>query len=480
PTGNNSRIRLDDIESRNFILEEEVKDLRIQLSSKQNELNKTLELTKLENNEKMKKLKGIFNDVNKKLTELRQTVVTKDSEIEELKKTMENLKEKDEKSKSSVDEKSIEKLTTELHSQASTYNAQIEQLESKLRQTTQQNTSLKSEFQQYKARAHSLLEQKNLSINNNIIDIDSVAELNYSQEKIRVLERDLKQSLKRNGQLEKEFGKSQQVLKENVKVIRTLQENYQSLLEENEKLKKSQRETEEQYKSNVNDFNDRFNKSTELIQKSLKQKQEENDQLQSILENRIITTITTTNITTNTTNINSTGKIQSMRNHHVRRESSRSSSPSSPHSRPNSIYNSLSDLLADTEERASTLSDKEQDYALKLQHMAEMLNESEVHVQRLMEQEKILKEEIRKLDRLEKRQDLNIEYLKNVVLKFFETDSTEREHLIPVISTVLQLSPEETLSLKDNSISNFVVDDLNLLLSYQKLSHSYETEEDID
>lgn len=40
----------------------------------------------------LKKL-GIFNEANKKLTELRQTVVTKDLEIEELKK-----------SKSSVDE----------------------------------------------------------------------------------------------------------------------------------------------------------------------------------------------------------------------------------------------------------------------------------------------------------------------------------------------------------------------------------------
>lgn len=38
--------------------------------------------------------------------------------------------------------------------------------ESKLRQATQQNASLKSEFQQYKARAHALLEQKNLSTNN--------------------------------------------------------------------------------------------------------------------------------------------------------------------------------------------------------------------------------------------------------------------------------------------------------------------------
>ncbi|CAG8776116.1 4635_t:CDS:2, partial [Dentiscutata heterogama] len=95
---------------------------------------------------------------------------------------------------------------------------------------------------------------------------------------------------------------------------------------------------------------------------------------------------------------------------------------------------SLSDLLSDTEGRISMVStsalessDKERDYIMKLKHMAEMLNESEYQVQKLMEQEKFLKEEIRKLDRSEKRQNLNVEYLKNVVLKFFETNPVDRE-----------------------------------------------------
>jgi F0F1-type ATP synthase delta subunit len=55
-----------------------------------------------------------------------------------------------------------------------------------------------------------------------------------------------------------------------------------------------------------------------------------------------------------------------------------------------------------------------------------------------------LKEELRKLERAEKRQDMNIEYLKNIVLMFFEAESDEaRKPLITVVSQVLQLSPEE-------------------------------------
>jgi len=89
---------------------------------------------------------------------------------------------------------------------------------------------------------------------------------------------------------------------------------------------------------------------------------------------------------------------------------------------------------------------KEKEYQLKLEHMAELLNEAEVQVQRMMDQEKILKEEIRKIDRSEKRKDLNIEYLKNIVLKFYESD--EKEPLIPVMASVLHLSPEEIQRLK--------------------------------
>jgi len=57
-----------------------------------------------------------------------------------------------------------------------------------------------------------------------------------------------------------------------------------------------------------------------------------------------------------------------------------------------------------------------------------------------------LKEEIRKLERDEKREQVDLEYLKNVILKLMVTN--EYEALLPVISTLLQFSPDEVKEVK--------------------------------
>uniref|UniRef100_K7DTX0 RANBP2-like and GRIP domain containing 5 n=1 Tax=Pan troglodytes TaxID=9598 RepID=K7DTX0_PANTR len=64
----------------------------------------------------------------------------------------------------------------------------------------------------------------------------------------------------------------------------------------------------------------------------------------------------------------------------------------------------------------------------------------------LMEQIKLLKSEIRRLERNQEQDEsaANLEYLKNVLLQFiFLKPGSERERLLPVINTMLQLSPEE-------------------------------------
>ncbi|CAJ0835621.1 8830_t:CDS:10, partial [Entrophospora sp. SA101] len=488
-----SKNKLDELESRNFTLEEEVKDLRIQLSNKQNEtikyqemLNKRtseLEKTKAEYDEKMKKTRGIFNAANKSLTDLRQTVATKDAEIEELKASLEKLKLKDEKTKTSVDEsqKSVERLTTEIHSQTAMYNAQIEQLESKLRQSTQQIAQIKLEFQQYKTRAHALLEQKNLNENsssekseliiiNKKLDFDlslKVNELKNVMERLHLSENNYKRVLELNSNLEKEYEKGKQMALDNEVSIKKLQEIVENLSEENENLRKALRESEENYKSNIEDFQEKFEQSTENVQKNLVKKQEESDELQKNSEQlgeellRIRAELEARNEQIEelqkqiSNNKSSSSPPPSAIRTHFRKDSSRAPSPSSPSSlsgRTSSTHN--------MEDRKSLIPssapEKEKDYLLKLHHMAELLNESESTVQRLMEQERLLKDELRKLDRLEKRQDLSVEYLKNVVLKFFETNPNEREPLISVISTILQLSPEEIKSFKEHALNNSI------------------------
>lgn len=88
----------------------------------------------------------------------------------------------------------------------------------------------------------------------------------------------------------------------------------------------------------------------------------------------------------------------------------------------------------------------------------------------LSDQVKALKEEIRRMQRGTERMDLaeNLEYLKNIVFKFLSLDHgqiEQKQRLVPVLSTVLKLSPEETGKL--NSL--ITVDKMSMAGSFFKL-----------
>ncbi|KAM9850897.1 GRIP and coiled-coil domain-containing protein 2 [Aulostomus maculatus] len=81
-----------------------------------------------------------------------------------------------------------------------------------------------------------------------------------------------------------------------------------------------------------------------------------------------------------------------------------------------------------------------------MEHMNRLLHETEATNAVLMEQITLLKSELRRLERNQEREKsvANLEYLKNVLLQFiFLRSGSERQALLPVIHTMLQLSPEE-------------------------------------
>jgi chromosome segregation ATPase len=79
----------------------------------------------------------------------------------------------------------------------------------------------------------------------------------------------------------------------------------------------------------------------------------------------------------------------------------------------------------------------------QIAHLSELLADSENSVARLEEQSKILKLEIRRQEAsVERANGTNLEYLKNVSLKFISTEA-EREQLIPVLGTLLKFTKEE-------------------------------------
>ncbi|KAM8977431.1 GRIP and coiled-coil domain-containing protein 2 [Pelodytes ibericus] len=116
---------------------------------------------------------------------------------------------------------------------------------------------------------------------------------------------------------------------------------------------------------------------------------------------------------------------------------------------------SLEQLLSSPEPRSDKSAEQlsKEELAQKLNttsksvdHLSALLHETEATNAILMEQITLLKNEIRRLERNQEREKsvANLEYLKNVLLQFiFLKAGSEKERLLPVIDTMLQLSPEE-------------------------------------
>merc|ERR1719211_666800 len=82
----------------------------------------------------------------------------------------------------------------------------------------------------------------------------------------------------------------------------------------------------------------------------------------------------------------------------------------------------------------------------RVAHISSLLSEAESENVRLNQLTAVLKEEIRSYRRSEERSKHieNLEYVKNIILKFVTMPgSDEKTRLIPVLSTILKLSPAE-------------------------------------
>lgn len=72
------------------------------------------------------------------------------------------------------------------------------------------------------------------------------------------------------------------------------------------------------------------------------------------------------------------------------------------------------------------------------------LRDAEIRGDKLLDQANVLKEEIRKLERDRSRESANLEYLKNIVLRFMmSTSYSVKQQMITAIATILEFSPKE-------------------------------------
>uniref|UniRef100_A0A182MVY5 GRIP domain-containing protein n=1 Tax=Anopheles culicifacies TaxID=139723 RepID=A0A182MVY5_9DIPT len=88
----------------------------------------------------------------------------------------------------------------------------------------------------------------------------------------------------------------------------------------------------------------------------------------------------------------------------------------------------------------------------RVRHLTAVLAEAEQDLAKLTQLNELLKEEVRRQQRSIEREAHvhNSEYLKNVIFKFVTLNNgDERSRLVPVLNTILKLSPEETQKLQN-------------------------------
>ena len=115
-----------------------------------------------------------------------------------------------------------------------------------------------------------------------------------------------------------------------------------------------------------------------------------------------------------------------------------------------SVISQTTDLTATERDRLTAAESELSASRLTEQHLSSLLHESEASNAKLSQLCDALKEEIRRAERSEERQQhLNqMEYLKNVIVKFVTLkEGDERTRLLPVLSTMLKLSPQEMTEL---------------------------------
>lgn len=87
----------------------------------------------------------------------------------------------------------------------------------------------------------------------------------------------------------------------------------------------------------------------------------------------------------------------------------------------------------------------------QVKHLTSLLTDAEQDLTKMTQLNEVLKEEVRRQQRsIEREQHVhNSEYLKNIVFKFLTLNSgDERSRLVPVLNTILKLSPDETQKLQ--------------------------------
>ncbi|KAI8888887.1 hypothetical protein K501DRAFT_10800 [Backusella circina FSU 941] len=456
-----NRIKARPTDTKTFQLSEQVKDLKYQLKhqvSENGRLQETLGTKTAEYEDKLKRMREIFGQASKNIDSYRATITEKETELEKLSLELEECQTSEQKYKIAATENQLtmEKLNTEITSQKASYGSDVKQLEAKTRQLTSQLEQTKNNYDQYKKRANLLLEknkgQKSDSVRINELEelvqqlqsqkIKYEAEQSERESKQSLLEYDIKQALDRINQLEskqslliKDINSKEIIIEEmkqsSIREKRTLETINTLYQQTSDQLAQSKKSLEAQVEAAaVTVIEPNTTEELEMAYTRIKDLEQSNDALyQQVLskEEEIKKLLVTTPVSPPDEQLVLNDEMESVQ------------SDNSSYMLGKDVYASMSSLLSPLVTRPS---DERLGQEKQIQRLSEMLHESEDKVTALRAQEKLLKEELRKLDAFDKRQNMNAEYLKNVLIKFLVSEN--KQTMVPIIAKLLCLDKTET------------------------------------
>lgn len=409
--------------------------------------------------EKLKKIKSLFTVANKNINDQRDLVTKKESEISVLNSEVESLKQELENLSIENDnlKENAESISVELSDQKSLLSLKLDDLQRKYDASLDELEKTKLDFQNYKLKAHSILSQKqdgkyadNLASLEAQVDrmgrekADLMSSLSLSKERVALLESEIKT-----------FSDKIVAFEARAKSSETLQSRNELLEKEHDKLKNELIEqknlAEECLKQKdgiIEKLKAQFESEKNLLLKTIEEKKSELEVFQKINEeaNKKLDTAkeelekirNSSTSSTSRSHLNDYQQVSSSEVRQYRRDSSNSTESSQL---------PLNELIRSPDQSSEFHISREKEYENKIETLSELLSESEATIQQLLEQEKFLKEEIRKVDRMEKRQYMNTEYLKNIIMKFASAPGMS---LVPVLAEILQLDYNEITQLKQN------------------------------
>lgn len=410
----------------------------------------------------------VKKELKKTKLELQKLIVSSSKEIQDLKDTIKRLEEA-----SSLNNDKLSSAETDLHN----LKFQLELSESQLK-------TVRSEFEIYKEKACDLLKQNNSATSNltNVKCFDDeiykqLKKLNEQQSKrISTLESQYNEMVSLNELLKRKYSKSNetnQSIEQKDKRISELEGRIASLETENDHMK----QTIVQFRRRLRNPNDKFEDIDYMGNGSQSPKQ-----AASVRSNKASSIQEHLYRRDNNCQLKAVASVQSDLGlwHPSLEDPTSNLSTCSLQTKPPNLNNHQNlepaiDDIDDTTSCASESSDYKQTNgnihnsnasqtsATENQNQLDVLTSAYLDARNtnslLSEQVSALKDEIRRMQRTAERVELaeNLEYLKNVLFKFLSLDSSQveqRQRLVPVLTAILKLSPNETAKLDSIAIGD--------------------------